>query len=239
MAYTSSSSTVAPTVEPTKKPYSIIIPAAGLGSRMKSHGPKALTKIKGNVTIIDNQLKHIHRYLRGSQVIVVAGFEYEKVRNKFRGTPVEVVYNPNFNETNVVGSIAVGLNHAKYKDVLVVYGDLVFNAYTLKAPFGSYSLVITGGMNDKEVGCVIEHNRVEHMMFDLPNKWAQIAYFHGRELELLHQVVEQEKYWGYFGFEIINIIINSGGTFAATSPQRMKIIDIDSAKDLLQVENIL
>lgn len=245
MAYTTSNRVTAPTVAPINKKYSIVIPAAGLGSRMKSYGPKSLTKIKDDITIIDNQLKHIKRYFRGSQVIVVAGFEAEKVKRKFAGTSVQVVENHQYEETNVAASIAIGINEAKHRDVIIIYGDLVFNAYTLKAPFGSYSLVITdgfGNMGNNEVGCVVQDHTVEHMMFDLPEKWAQISYFRGKELKLLEEILlfgDTAKSWQRFGFEIINIIINSGGTFGAVTPQRMRVIDIDSSRDLAKVEQVL
>jgi 2-C-methyl-D-erythritol 4-phosphate cytidylyltransferase len=42
-----------------REKYSIIIPAAGLGRRMKTYGPKSLTPI-GNETILSKQLKIIY-----------------------------------------------------------------------------------------------------------------------------------------------------------------------------------
>lgn len=230
----------AATLRPENKKFTVIIPAAGMGSRMKSYGPKSLLLIPDTgLTILDNQLKHIQRYLPQAEVIIVAGFEASKIKKHVLNMSrnIRVVENPEYENTNVVKSIGVGLKHAKYEDVIVIYGDLIFNAYTLKVPFGSNSLVIVdsyGRMGKNEVGCIINGNLLERMMYTLPNKWAQIAYFKSKELDMLYKICEDNRFDVYFGFEVINIIINSGGEMAAYSPMRMKITDVDSSKELEQ-----
>lgn len=227
---------------PDTRRISIIIPAAGFGSRMKSYGPKSLIKIKNDLTIIENQLRYIYKYFYKPQVILVAGLDAGKVRESLSKRDVTVVENLNWEHTNVVSSIGIGLDLAKHKHVLVIYGDLVFNAWTLKAPFGTYSMLLTdkyGLMKQEEVGCTVYKNTVLQMMYDLPNKWAQIGYFTGKELEMLKEICIENKYLNYFGFEAINMIIDKGGHFSAFSPPRMKITDIDSSRDMHKIGKIL
>ena len=50
---------------------SIIIPAAGVGRRMKSYGPKPLIKV-GNSTIIKNQINLLRTYIDNSHIVLVA-----------------------------------------------------------------------------------------------------------------------------------------------------------------------
>ena len=75
---------IAPTLCPDKRPISVVIPAAGYGSRMKSHGPKALVKIKDDLTIIDNQLKFIYKYFNKPEVIITSGFDSEKLEQAMK-----------------------------------------------------------------------------------------------------------------------------------------------------------
>ena len=49
-------------------PIDIVIPAAGLGKRMKSYGPKSLIKIKQNLTIIENQFKIIKNTIPNANI---------------------------------------------------------------------------------------------------------------------------------------------------------------------------
>lgn len=240
MNYTSTRNTTS-SIGPQNKEYSVVIPMAGIGTRMKSYGPKCLLDI-GGTSILDNQLKHINKLLPQSEIILVAGFESEKVREKVKSKAnISVLDNPDFLTTNVFKSISLGVQRAKH-DVILIYGDLVFNELTLKAPFGNHSFIMldsSGYMDKEEVGCIVEHNLLVNMMYGLPNKWAQIAYFHGKELELLKKAADIPKYGIYFGFEIINIILNSGGKFGSCSPTGMKIIDIDSSKQLPIASEIL
>jgi len=240
MSYTSRNIVAHVNRPASDKKFSVIIPAAGIGQRMKSYGPKCLIKV-GNKSIIDNQLKHIYKYINNVEIIIVAGFEKDKLIKKFDNTSVKVVINENFETTNVVRSIGIGLEHAKYDNVIIIYGDLVFNAYTLKVPFGNYSAVLVDykHMRKQEVGCIVNNNYLARMMYTLPIKWAQIAYFCKYELELLKQICAKERYHAYFGFEVINIIINSGGQFTAMSPKRMKIMDVDSSRDIPIAQKLL
>jgi len=234
-----------PIHSPDDRPYSIIIPSAGMGNRMKSYGPKSLIEIKEETTILENQLKYIYRYFYKPQVIVVTGFGSEKINQRLKNKNIDLVENNDWKETNVAESISIGLQEVKHKNLILLYGDLVFNAWTLKAPFGLYSMLLidkSGLMKKEEVGCSINNSEIANLMYDLPHKWAQIAYFTGKELDMLKQKLSRECKLNYrksFGFEIINSIIEEGGKFIAHSPPRMKISDIDSSKDLASVEKII
>lgn len=231
-----------PIHSPDTRRISIIIPAAGLGTRMKSYGPKSLIKIKDSTTIIENQLKYIFKYFYKPQVILVTGFKSEKIRNLLSNRRIEIVENEAWETTNVGHSIALGMSKIKHKNVILLNGDLVFNAWTLKVPFGMYSMMLVdklGYMKDEEVGCLIANSNVINVMYDLPDKWAQIVYFTGKELELLKWHLARYEYSYHYTFEIINSIIADGGKFFAHSPPRMKITDIDSSKDLDLIPEIL
>ena len=60
-----------------------------------------------------------------------------------------------------------------------------------------------------------------------------------KELELLKQLCWDEKNYTKFGFEIINQIINKGGNFQCIQNPNIKIVDIDSSKDIQKAKEIL
>ena len=219
----------------------VIIPAAGMGRRMKSYGPKPLIKI-GNCTIIKNQINLLQTYIPNTNIVLVCGFKAEILMNE---TPQEIikVENERYEETNVVRSIGIGLRAiGKCSKLIIVYGDLVFNSETLKnIEFKESNIIVTNqGMGDEEVGCIIDKkNRITNLMYDLPNKWGQIAIFTNKELSLLKQLCWDKKNNSKFGFEIINQIIDRGGTFKCIQNKNIKIVDIDSSKDIQKAKEIL
>ena len=221
---------------------SVIIPAAGMGRRMKSYGPKPLIKI-GNSTIIKNQVSLLKSYIPNSNIILVCGFRAEKLMNE---TPSHIlkVENELYEQTNVVRSIAMGLRiSGDCSKVMVVYGDLVFNSETLRSiSFKESSIVVTDStMGVDEVGCIIDESdqTLTNLMYDLPEKWGQISVFVNKELELLKQLCWDEKNNTKFGFEIINQILERGGKFKCVQNSKIKIVDIDSSKDIPRAKEIL
>lgn len=223
-----------------KKGLSIVIPAAGIGSRMKSYGPKPLIRI-GNQSLIKRQIDILRDCFYSPEIILVCGHESHRVMDSTPNNIIKVE-NENYTETNVSRSIAIGLRASTRDKVLIVYGDLFFNKETFKnVNLSSSSLFIdtSGWMTKDEVGCNISNKRAQYLIPDIQNKWAQIAYLKGRELELFSKNVFNRDNDKKFGFEIINKCIEMGGKFDTITPQQMKVTDIDTSKDLLIAKKIL
>ena len=153
------------------------------------------------------------------------------------------VENERYADSNVVRSIGMGLRVlSSCPKIIIVYGDLVFNPATLESiTLTESSVIVTNDdMGDNEVGCIInKDNLLTNLMYDLPHKWGQIAVFIGKELQLLQQLCWDEKNYTKFGFEIINQIIHKGGLFQCIQNPNIKIVDIDSSKDIQKAKEIL
>lgn len=219
--------------------YEIVIPAAGIGKRMKTYGPKALITIN-DITIIDNQLQIIRQVFKNCRIILVCGFQADKLMNH---TPNDIIKIENglFESTNVVRSIGAGLRATISQNVVIIYGDLVFNAATLNTKFDESCLILdpSKSMSPEEVGCITNNDVVENLCYDLPEKWGQIVYLKGKELSLMRQFCYNRLYGKMFGFEALNHVINTGGRFKAVAPHNSYIIDVDTAKDIEKARGIL
>ena len=158
-------------------------------------------------------------------------------------TPDDIlkIENENYEDTNVVRSIGMGLR-ACQRDVLIIYGDLIFNEYCLNCIDYNNSSVLVGQniMKPNEVGCVVNKlGLLENMMYDLDYKWGQMAFFKGRELEMLKEICWNQENYKMFGFEAINKILDRGGKFKCVEASQCNCMDIDNSKDLNQVRNII
>ena len=76
------------------------------------------------------------------------------------------------------------------------------------------------------------------MMYDLDMKWNQMIYLQGRELEIFKKECQDRKNKKKFGFEIINNVIDSGGKIKCIVDKSIKVVDIDTSKDLLRASII-
>jgi choline kinase len=222
--------------------YTFIIPAAGGGIRMLSKEPKILTEIK-NTTILENQIRIIDKHYVNYEIIIVGGFGFEYLKDKLdeiRNNKITLIENKLYDQFNICHSINLGLQNRKYNNVMILYGDLVFNSYALKLPTNKTSFaVLSDNMNKGDKGCIIQGGEIKNIAYNINNKWGEIAYITGRELEQLDEFMQTPNYKLSFGFEALNYIIDQGGIIRPMRPKRSKIMDIDSPKDLKRVEEII
>lgn len=222
--------------------FSFIIPAAGMGKRMKSFGAKPLIKVNPTTTILDNQLRIINNVFPNNEIILIAGYDGDYLMNHSPNSLIKIE-NERYEDTNVCRSIGMGLRAATTERVVIVYGDLVFNEETLRhTKFRNLSTLIVGSsfMKEEEIGCTYDEqtNLLQHMDWNIKDKWDQISYFTGRELKLLKNICWDKSNEKLFGFECINNIVNNNGKFAICK-NKGKTIDIDTSKDLERVIEIL
>lgn len=220
----------------TEGSLSIIIPAAGMGRRMKSYGPKALTDLNGNQTLIERQIKLLSKSYPYAEIFIVIGFESEKIIDKLKQyKKIRFIHNPIHETSNVLYSTGLALNACVTDSALVVYGDLIFNKETIRRLDDKTSKVIVenkGLMKSSEVGVAAQDGEVKNFSFGLTCKWGHIVYLSGKELQIMKSVSRKIECSQWLGYEGLNYVLSNGGKFSYLSPKNMKIIEIDVAKDL-------
>lgn len=217
----------------------IIIPCAGCGARIKSYGSKSLINInEGGTSILERQLHLFKRCYPNADIIVIIGYQEEKIRKKIKDKNIRYIYNPIFETTNVAYSIGLGLRSCITTQLLIVYGDLIFNKYAIQSIVKDQSSIVidvNSQFKNEEVGVSIHDKKVLNFAYGLPVKWAQIVFLTNKELEYFKDFVYNSEYKNYFGYEILNKILDIGGSFRVCQPTKMKILEIDCVNDLKQI----
>lgn len=221
----------------------IIILSAGVGRRMKSRGTKSLLPV-GHSNILEHQIKTLWKDFPSADIIVVTGFQGGRVRSAFRGVyPVRFVYNPHYETTNVMYSIALGLEASITKNTLILHGDILFSSSIVADMIGKTSKLLVlphgGKAAEQEVGAAINNNCVTHLSYGLSRQWGQMAYFTGKEIALFEKIAfNHEASSNRFFYEGINEVIDIGGSFVVHSPTG-SWIEVDSAEDLTNTKGII
>jgi len=218
----------------------VIIPSAGIGKRMKSYGCKSLLNIK-NDKLIDIQLKTINSVIPNKEVILITGFDSDRL---MANSPKDIIKieNEKYYENNVSKSISIGLRATKDNDaVLIIFGDVLLNDTTLEnLDYQESCVIISGHMGDNEVGCNINSKGyLEYMMFDLHNKWGHIIYLTSKELTIFKKIIWNKQNEKKFCFEIINDVLSQGGKFKCIINKDIRVMDIDTSKDLNKAQEFI
>jgi choline kinase len=125
---------------------SIVILAAGLGTRLGRPFPKPLTRLKDGRSILQQQWDALTRAFPDARVYLVVGFKKELVMEAF--PDALFVYNPDYSETNTSKSLLRALRRAPDgAGVLWLNADVVFDPALLEQ-------VVDSVRSDQTVVCV-------------------------------------------------------------------------------------
>ncbi len=216
------------------KQLTVIIPAAGMGHRMKSYGPKCLLPVNQTSTIIDKIISNVRKSYEFCDIIVVVGFESERII-KTLDRRVRIVENHSYEETNIVESIRLGINNSINDNALIIYGDLIFNINCIQGMTKNGSCVLVDKKNrfdDEEIGVTVVDGMATNFAYGLDSKWCHIAYLEGEEYESFRSLCQDKTKSKMYPFELFNIVMRSGGMLKSFEPKNMNIKEIDSLKDL-------
>ena len=80
---------------------------------------------------------------------------------------------------------------------------------------------------------------LEYMMFDLENKWGHIIYLTSKELTIFKKIIWNKQNEKKFCFEIINDVLSQGGKFKCIINKDIRVMDIDTSKDLNKAQEFI
>lgn len=230
--------------------FSIIIPAAGIGKRMKSYGPKALIRLVDN-NVLARQLSILQSIYPKNDIVIVAGFEDNKIKefvNNWKNErivgsrDVKVITNKRYLETNVAKSIAMATEYCDKEDYLIVYGDLVFTPETFSDINWQRSGVLLDNNKqfDKlEAGVIINQNsQISKFCYDSDIKWAQVAYLKKEHMAMFLELMDSPVRSKYFTFEIFNLMLEQMN-FKPYYNETGKIVELDYSEDIQAAKKLV
>lgn len=152
----------------------VIILAAGQGTRLRpltDNKPKCMVAINGR-SIIERQLDTMHSCgINDSDITMIAGYRSDVLRQKFADTSIDIVVNEDYEMTNMVYSLMCARKLMETQDdVLISYGDIIYNVDVLKKILDSNesaSVIVDDGWYEYwSARCANPLDDAETLMFD-------------------------------------------------------------------------
>lgn len=214
----------------------IIIPAAGMGLRMKSFGPKCLVGLTESDCILSRLVSQFRQRWPNSLIYVTVGFELQKVQAKCQALGIIPVEVSEYESCNVAWSVSEALRVVPPGPVLVCYGDLVL-ANTVVPSLdisGDLAGVIWGdcGLSRiNEVGLTVtEQKHIGHLAYDLSIRWSQLAFFNRVGRSILERVLRGVGSDRWLMYEAINkVLAQTPLSFDAVNGW---VVEVDFSKDI-------
>ena len=225
-----------------------IIPAAGKALRLSPFAqnlPKGLISV-GNKPILQHTIDCLHA-CGISDVILVTGFQEEKLRNHFKDE-VQFIYNPFYSVSNILASVWFAWQEMN-SPLLVLYSDILFEASIithLLQDDNDISVAITSSIIDDEAEKVVVKDRYlleigKGIPDSLANfEFAGIAKFSDLGARYLQETIEEmAREEGFLDLPFTSVIerlILKGHKISTKIISQDLWIDIDFPKDLLRSE---
>jgi NDP-sugar pyrophosphorylase family protein len=214
----------------------VAILAAGAPKKMKSYGATSLLKVSDSRYLLEDQIAKIKYVYNGAKVVIIVGYENQKITKRVKSRGVDIIVNEDFDNNNSAYSLCKAAKLSDSHNLLAIHGDIYFNIDTLKyisnVHYSEESCILydtKGQIKANKPGIIMCGYKLEHINYLHKTKWAQIMFFNGREFIALNKIEPGKKY----SFEVINEINELEGTsFCCHSPNAMKLIEVESTKDI-------
>lgn len=224
----------------------VVILAAGLGTRLGRPFPKPLTRLADGTSILERQQRLLRERLgEDVRIHVVVGFKMELVMEASPGCLF--VYNELFDSTNTAKSLLRALRASPEGPVLWLNGDVVFDPAVLEriAPKvggeESFICVFPGEIGAEEVTYLLDGDgRIASLGKELPGGLGEaigINYVAERDKAALIDGLERCTEGDYFE-RGIEYAIREGAVFAAVDIGAGTAVEVDVEEDLIRANTL-
>lgn len=224
----------------------VVILAAGLGTRLGSPYPKPLTRLADGTSILERQVALLRDRLGdGVRIHVVVGFKMELVMEAAPGCLF--VYNEVFDSTNTSKSLLRALRASPDGSVLWLNGDVVFDPAVLdlvrpRIEAGeSFVCVTRSEIGTEEVAYLLDaQGRVSAIGKELPGGLGEaigINHVSASDKGLLIAGLERCADDDYFERGIEHAIA-AGASFAAIDIGAETAVEVDIEEDLARANTL-
>lgn len=223
-------------ITPIKRKKSSDLSVIILGSlnihRSKTLGAMSMLPYR-NEPLIENQVRAIREVFPLSEISLVAGYQSTNVINN-RPYGVRIIENQLYDSTGNAEEIRLALNSTLNNRVILVSGNVFFDAASLKQMnnHASCILVKEQGNERGDLGTMNNIGKLEIISYGLKNRWCQIALLEEEEIAIIRKFVSKKDKSRYLFHEVINHAVSHGGKINVVRSTVGDIKTLDSAKDL-------
>lgn len=179
---------------------------------MKSKGCAGLIRIDKHHNLFQYQYSVVKKYFPSASIVYIGGFESKKIETFIKKNYSDVTYVNNEEYENLNDGYSIYLiKEILNKDTFIVFGynlldKKLFEKFNIKL---GTQVVVTPN-SQKQIGCIINNNKIDNISFDLPNYIDDIYYLSTKDSIVLQNMVSSIQYKNYFLFELINKLIDAG-----------------------------
>lgn len=229
----------------------IIIPAAGIGSRMApltTNVPKAALVVNG-VSILERNIDAIQRVFHDANIIVIKGYGHHIIDEITGGRTINI-FNPFYRVTNSIVSVRMAKEYFE-DEVLILNSDLIYDDEFLhRLKNGEGEVIVAGDrtrarVNDYKIWHAADGERVIYMGKETTRAQAEYAgatRLKGKSLELfveqIEKMINNEQYTTWYETAVVQMIIEGKIEARMIDMSNVRWIEVDTFEELAEAREI-
>lgn len=193
-----------------------------------------LTPISIKECLIDRQIETIKSGYKNSEIIIMSGFEYDRVVNyihKNKYDNVRIVENSNYKMSNTIDGWKNALNVSLEQDTYIIHGDRIFSQSCIINNDANHSHAIIHQLNkhNYNLGIASDGNRFINMSYGLPGVWSEILFISKKDFAIARSILNEHKQRKIYTVEaFINYLSNQTTILVLNKKQK----DIQELKEI-------
>jgi len=151
-----------------------------------------------NKSLIDYQIESIKSTNINSEIIIISGFEHERIINyihKSGHKDIRIFENTNFRNSTTLDGWRMGLNIVNESNVYIIHGDRIFKpeAIQTSANLGTHLITHKFDKNNYNLGISASSNILLNISYGLPNIWSEIFYIQKEDFHTSRNLINSHK----------------------------------------------
>lgn len=157
-----------------------------------------LTSINSTERLIDYQIKTITSVHKQSDIILISGFEHDKLIDYIytkKYDNIRILENQNYKNSDIVDAWKIGLNLAIKSNVYIIHGDRIFSKECINDKSKKTHLITHAiDYSNYNLGLVYNENDILlNISYGLPNVWSEIFYISKEDFTIARKLINTNK----------------------------------------------
>ena len=178
--------------------------------RNKSVGPASLINIDGQ-NLSYKQFSVLQSVYPLSEIYLTTGYYSNQVINN-KPNGIRIIENQLYESSGHAEELRLVSNASLNDKYLILDGDVLPDTESLLSMNNHGSCILVKNGNSDNIGAASDTGRLQILSYGLPNKWCKIVMLQKDEVEIMRKFISKREKGRYFLHEIVNFIINHGGT---------------------------
>lgn len=165
-------------------------------SNKRGYSNIPLLKLNDGNYLIDKQISVITSLYKDPEIIIISGFEHEKLVSHVRDKDyknVRIFNNQNYKMTGALECWILGLNVSLCQDTYIIHGDRIFDESFLTNTRETHTFVHDINKNNYNLGILLEEDKLINISYGLPNTWSEIFFISKEDFSLSRNLINEHR----------------------------------------------